>query len=176
MNTNHWRFLTHYLAGLGLTMGAAHALEMPQKLAYSPELYTAVNSTLYRYFAVVGGFVMVAGILAAAVLAYRVRGEASFGWTLAGAVCLAVSFGLWLALVAPVNGAVAEVTRAAPEAVPALWFRLRGRWEYGHLASFVAWLAGFKLLLWATVRQIPNPTGAASFQPEAARHSRRSPA
>ena len=50
-----WQFITLVLAALGLTMTSAHVLEMPQKLAYSPELYAAVNTTLYRYFAIVGG-------------------------------------------------------------------------------------------------------------------------
>jgi hypothetical protein len=36
-----------------------------------------------------------------------------------------------------VNGEVAEALRSAPEFVPAVWMRLRNRWEYGHVAGFV---------------------------------------
>ena len=49
-----WRFLTLVLAALALTMTSAHVLELPQKMAYPPDLYAAVNTTLYRYFATVG--------------------------------------------------------------------------------------------------------------------------
>jgi hypothetical protein len=49
------RFVTLLLTALALTMTSAHVLEMPQKMHYEAELYSAVNTTLYRYFAVVGG-------------------------------------------------------------------------------------------------------------------------
>jgi hypothetical protein len=45
------RFVTLLLTALALTMTSAHVLEMH----YEAELYSAVNTTLYRYFAVVGG-------------------------------------------------------------------------------------------------------------------------
>jgi hypothetical protein len=35
-------------------MTTAHVLEMPRKLSYSIELYTAVNSSMYLYFAIFG--------------------------------------------------------------------------------------------------------------------------
>jgi len=37
-------------------MTSAHVLEMSQKMAYCAELYSAVNTTLYRYFSIVGAF------------------------------------------------------------------------------------------------------------------------
>ena len=49
------RFIVLLLAALTLTMEAAHVLELPQKMRYAPGLYSAVNSTMYRYFALVGG-------------------------------------------------------------------------------------------------------------------------
>jgi hypothetical protein len=42
-----WQFMTLVLAALGLTMTSAQVLEMPQKMAYIAELYSAVNTTLY---------------------------------------------------------------------------------------------------------------------------------
>ena len=50
-------FWTLMLAALGMSMGAAHVLELPAKMAYDAETYTTVNSTLYRQFAYVGGTV-----------------------------------------------------------------------------------------------------------------------
>lgn len=143
-----WRFITLMLAALMLTMTSAHVLELPQKMTYDAQLYAAVNTTLYRYFAVVGGFYTVGSILAAFLLAFLVRKRRpAFRWTLAGALCLSAAFGTWLALVAPVNNEVADALRTAPESVPAVWMRLRERWEYGHAVGFVVTLIGFGLLV-----------------------------
>ena len=62
------QFITLVLAALGLTMTSAHVLEMPQRWRYSAELYSAVNTTLYRYFAIVGGVYQVGGIVSAWIL------------------------------------------------------------------------------------------------------------
>jgi hypothetical protein len=53
----------------------------------------------------------------------------------------------WLALVAPVNAQVAAALRSSPETVPALWMRLRARWEYGHAIGFIIQLLGFGALV-----------------------------
>jgi hypothetical protein len=45
--------------------------------------------------------------------------------TLIGFFCLLLAFGVWLAVVAPVNSDVAHALRSAPESVPMLWLRLR---------------------------------------------------
>lgn len=152
-----WRFITLVLTALSLTMESAHVLELPQKLQYDAQLYAAVNTTLYRYFAIVGGAYQLGSIVAAAVLAWLVRQRGrSFGWTLAGALCLLAAFGVWLAVVAPVNAEVAEALSSAPESVPMLWMRLRQRWEYGHAAGFVIQLAGLGALLWSVLLDIPQ--------------------
>ena len=64
-----WRFITLLLAALALTMESAHVLELPQKMRYDAQMYAAVNTTLYRYFAMVGGVYQVGSIVAAAVIA-----------------------------------------------------------------------------------------------------------
>ncbi|MGH7824442.1 MAG: anthrone oxygenase family protein [Candidatus Binatia bacterium] len=126
-------------------------------MAYEAELYSAVNTTLYRYFAIVGGFYTIASIIAAFVLAYLVRKHRpSFLWTLAGACCLLLAFVSWLVLVAPVNAEVAEAMTSAPDSVPAVWMRLRDRWEYGHATGFVITLAGLSLLLISILVDTPK--------------------
>jgi hypothetical protein len=143
-----WRCLTIVLAALALTMESAHVLELPQKMQYDVQMYTAVNATLYRYFAIVGGVYQVGSIVLAAILTFLVRKRRpSFGWTLAGACCLLLAFGTWLAVVAPVNGQVAEAFRSAPESVPAVWMQLRTQWEYGHAAGFIVQLVGLCALV-----------------------------
>ncbi|MCF8061166.1 MAG: hypothetical protein K9M82_01500 [Deltaproteobacteria bacterium] len=36
-----WRFITLLLAALGLTLGAAHVLELPPRMQYDAEMYAA---------------------------------------------------------------------------------------------------------------------------------------
>jgi hypothetical protein len=155
MALNVWRFLALLLAALALTMESAHVLELPQKLHYDAQMYAAVNDTLYRYFALVGGAYQAGSIAAAAALAFLVRRRRhSFPWTLAGAVLLALAFAVWLAVVQPVNVEIGDVGRSAPDAVPVAWARLRGRWEWGHAAGFVLQLGGFCALLISALVEI----------------------
>jgi hypothetical protein len=152
-----WRCITIVLAALALTMESAHVLELPQKMQYDAQMYTAVNATLYRYFAIVGGIYEVGSIVMAAVLAFLVRKRRpSFGWTLTGAGCLLLAFGIWLAVVAPVNSQVAEAFRSAPESVPTVWTRLRNQWEYGHAAGFIVQLVGLCALVLSVLVETPQ--------------------
>ena len=143
-----WRCITIVLAALALTMESAHMLELPQKMQYDAQMYAAVNTTLYRYFAIVGGVYQVSSIVMAAVLTFLVRKRRpSFGWTLTGACGLLLAFGIWLAVVAPVNSQVSEALRSAPESVPTVWIRLCHQWEYGHVAGFIVQLVGLCALV-----------------------------
>ena len=152
-----WRFITLLLAALALTMESAHVLELPQKMQYDAQMYSAVNTTLYRYFAIIGGVYQVGSIVAAAILVFLVRKRRpSFRWTLSGALCLLLAFGLWLTVVAPVNGEVAEALRTAPASVPAVWMRLRNRWEYGHTAGFGVQLVGLCTLMLSVLVETPK--------------------
>ena len=153
MGLRRLRFATLLLAALSLTMESAHVLELPQKMQYDAALYTAVNSTMYRYFAIVGAVYQVGSILLAGVLAYRLRGRGSvLRWTVAGAALLLLAFAVWLLVVAPVNAQISEATRLHAD-VPALWMQLRPRWEYGHATGFVLQLAGFSALLWSVLKE-----------------------
>ena len=155
-----WRFFTIVLAALALTMTSAHVLELPQKMRYDQQLYSAVNTTLYRYFATVGGIYSMGSIVAAGVLTYLSRNRGpTFRWSLAGTLLLVLWFISWLALVAPVNNQIAAALEAAPETVPALWMQLRGRWEYGHAAGFAIQLVGFCALVISVLVETPERVG-----------------
>lgn len=151
------RFVTLLLAALGLTMGAAHGLELVPKLQYDDRLYLEVTRSLYRFYGLVGGPIQLAAFVAAGFLSFRVRGRPSFRLTLAGALCLGLSLGVWLAWVQPVNAAWGQVlaTGTDAEALDA-YARLRDRWEYGHVAAFAAWLAGVSLLLLSVLKDTPG--------------------
>ncbi len=166
MHIRIWRFATIMLASLSLTMTSAHVLELPQKMAYDAQMYSAVNTTLYRYFAIVGAIYTLGSIIAAFVLTYLVRKHrTSFRWTLSGALCLLLAFATWLSLVAPVNEVIADALRSAPETVPALWMQLRERWEYGHATGFVITLAGVCLLVISILADTPNERSAPDGAP-----------
>src|SRR5215218_10447350 len=94
-----WRFVTLVWVALALTMTSAHVLELPQKMQYDAALYSAVNTTLYRQFATVGGVYSVGQILAAGLLAFAVRRRPrAYHWTLAGTALLVLWFVSWLVL------------------------------------------------------------------------------
>jgi hypothetical protein len=143
-----WRFVTLLLAALALSLTSAHVLEMPQKLAYPPELYAAVNTTLYRYFAIVGGVYSIGAILAAGGLVLVLRGRPQARrWAAAGTLFLLLWLASWLAIVVPVNAEVATALADAPERVPAIWIEHRVRWEWGHALGFAFKLLAFCALV-----------------------------
>src|SRR5258708_4286095 len=91
-----FRFIALVLGALALTMESAQVLELAQKLQYSAEMYAAVNSTLYRYFAIVGSAYQIGAVLAAGLLAFFLRRHRRvYRWTLAGAVLLLLAFVAW---------------------------------------------------------------------------------
>ena len=141
------RFIVLLLASLTLTMEAAHVLELPQKMSYSPELYAAVNSTMYRYFALIGGPLTVLMLLTGAALVVASRHRAGFRWTLGGVLAYYVAFAVWLAVVSPVNSTVAAAAATDPASLPRLWMALRARWESGHALGFLLELLGLISLL-----------------------------
>jgi hypothetical protein len=146
------RLTTLILAALGLAPGAAHVLELPVKMAYTPELYMAVTSTLYAWFGSVGAACQVGALASACWLAYRSRALPSFRPALFGAFALAASLAIWGAAVAPVNAEWAQLIKAGSDALPDAYARLRPRWEYGHVAAFAAWFAGYVLLQLSVLR------------------------
>jgi hypothetical protein len=147
------------LTALGLAPGAAHVMELPVKLGYSPDFYAQVTSTLYALYGVAGGTIQVAVALSVAALAWRLRRTPAKGLALASAAALCISLALWGSLVAPVNALWADVPRSTAEEFAAAYARLRPRWEFGHVAAFVAWLAGWFGLVTVAMRQPPSDAG-----------------
>ncbi|NLC55915.1 MAG: hypothetical protein GX774_03650 [Armatimonadetes bacterium] len=129
---------------------------MPQKLRYDAQLYSAVNTTLYRYFAIVGGVYSMGAILAAIILVVLLREHRrAFVWAAAGTALYLLWFVSWLTLVAPVNREIASALEVAPGSVAELWLKLRARWEYGHAVGFVLELMGFCALVISVLVDTP---------------------
>ena len=61
------------LAALTMGLAFAHTLELPKKLAYEVATWTQLQHGRYRYFAMVGGPLEVATVIAAVVFALRAR-------------------------------------------------------------------------------------------------------
>lgn len=142
-------FITLLLAALGLVMGGAHVLELAPKLAYSPQLYEEVTSTLYAYYGIAGAIVQVLAVLVAWGLGVAVHGRPEARTVRMGASALTLSLGLWFVLVQPVNRRWASLGTGSTRAVIDAYAHGRARWEWGHVAAFVAWLLGTTLLIWA---------------------------
>ena len=157
MPFRHLRFVVLLAAALTLTMEAAHVLELPQKMQYEPEMYAAVNSTMYRYFALVGGPLTILTLVTGAALVIALRNRPGFRWTLVGVLAYFVAFGVWLAVVQPVNSTVASAAATEPASLPQLWMTLRARWEYGHLTGFILELVGLASLLWSVLVRQTGP-------------------
>ncbi|MFC3282653.1 hypothetical protein [Litchfieldella rifensis] len=148
-----WWLVTLLIAALGLVMGGAHVLELPVRMQYEPEFYMQVTSTLYLYFGLAGGPIQVIAFVAAAMLTWLLRHHVAFRSTLAGSVCLGLSLVLWFLLVQPVNAAWADALQTGSADAVQAYAQLRSRWEYGHVAAFVAWCLGFTLLLNGLLRE-----------------------
>ena len=75
----------------------------------------------------------------------------------AGSVAVAATPG---GIVAPVNATWADARHASPEDLVASYAALRNRWEFGHLAAFIAWCTGWVGLVSATVDRAPRPVAS----------------
>jgi hypothetical protein len=155
-----WWSITLILAALGLVMGGAHVLELPVRLYYDPALYMQVTRSLYRYYGFVGGPIQILAFLSAAVLVWLVRARSAFRSTLMGTLCIALSLLLWLLLVQPVNIAWADALRANHAEAVQAYTQLRSRWEYGHVSAFIAWFAGFILLVRGVLQEVGGAPSA----------------
>jgi hypothetical protein len=97
-----WYFLTLTLTSLLMGTSFAHTLEMPAKMNVDGQLWRTFQHTLYPYFAYVGAPVEIGAIVASAVLSYLVRAHRRpFYPALAGTMCLALAFFVWLGLPIP---------------------------------------------------------------------------
>lgn len=144
-------FLALLFSALGLAPGAAHVLEMPVKLGYTPEQYLAVTSTLYAFFGLVGAAIQIAALALTGVLAYLSRGLPAFRAAIAALIFLILSLVAWGTLVAPVNAQWGEAIKSSLPTLPSLYAELRPRWEYGHAAAFAFWLLGYCCLQWFAI-------------------------
>jgi hypothetical protein len=124
------QFAAILTTALALVPGAAHALEMPNKMRL-PRIEYLIVQRLYRGWQFVGIFVV--GALASTIwLAVLSRSAAA--WVAAG--CIAGTQVVFWIVTFPVNRRTGNWTRVADD-----WVTLRKRWEFSHAASAVLNLA-----------------------------------
>ncbi|MEX2496691.1 MAG: hypothetical protein WD448_11415 [Woeseia sp.] len=145
------------LTALGLIPGGARLLEMPPRLLYDAQMYMDVTLTLYPLYGSVAAIIQIFAIVAAALLTFLTRKRRIFPVALTGTLCLIVSVAIWFFVVGPVNALWMEAAAAAPGTAPELFLELRSRWEYGHLAAFLAWFVGYCLILYSAFLYRPHP-------------------
>lgn len=145
------RILAIVLAALAMGMHLAHALELLPKRQWAPELYLAVQSTLYRWFGIIGPVLEIGALIAVLCLGLRLRKQgAASRLVFSSAAAIAVALLVWAAAVLPAN--MQLVAWLASGVAPADWMRWRDQWQFAQSFIFVLHLAGFTALV-ASVAQ-----------------------
>ncbi len=117
------------LTAIALAPGAAHVLELPNKLPMHRDEYLTVQR-VYRGWAYLG-IVVVAALAATLWFALVADGPAEAPAVIAFCAVLATQIVFWV-FTFPVNRRTRDWTRA-----PENWRKLRDRWELSHAASAV---------------------------------------
>lgn len=154
MSIRTLRFVTVLLAALAMAMKLTHAFELLPKLRWSPDLYLAVQTSLYRVFARVGPFLEVGALLAVGTLAVRLRAEPAFRLTLIALLAIFASLNVWLIVVLPASSQIGDW--AATGLLPADWTYWRNRWQFGQAATFVLHLCAFSALIASILGDTPD--------------------
>jgi Domain of unknown function (DUF1772) len=167
-----WRLITIIFAALTMGTAYCHVLELPAKMGYDGSLYTMINQSLYWGFGHIGGFIEGATVfLAAPILSFLVRKQQpAFQWTLAGTICLALAFVVFLVFTEPMNR---EIFQWTSQSGPADWTQVRNQWEYSHATRFVLQLIGLGALLISILVEIPIEHFRDRITPEAAQLTKR---
>jgi hypothetical protein len=155
MTTKTWRFIALLLAALTMGMHFAHVLELQAKLQWGPELYLAVQTSLYGLFGSLGPVLEVGALIAVSILAYLVRHKRPvFIPTLASAVAIALALIVWLVVVMPANTQIG--LWQASGVTPSDWTHWRDQWQFGQAAIFAIHLVGFSALLRSITMETPT--------------------
>jgi len=115
--------------------GWAHLLELSQKMLLSREDYLMVQQ-IYRGWALLG-IPVVGALISSIALTSILRNEGMpFYFSLAAALCVALSLVVFFLFILPVNKTTQNWTT-----LPEGWEALRRQWEYSHAASAFLYFA-----------------------------------
>lgn len=148
------RFVVLVLAALTVGMKFAHVLELAPKLEWNADLYFPVQTSLYRLYGTIGPVLDVGAVLTTGLLAFMLRGQRGFRYTLTAVGFMIVSLIIWLIVVAPASMLINQWTTT--NAVPADWMMLRNQWQFGQTGSFLFDLSGFCTLVISLIAEVSD--------------------
>jgi hypothetical protein len=139
-------FAAVFSCGLALVPGAAHAMELPNKIHLSRQDYL-IAQKLYRGWQFVAPVVILALVSTALLIVRAASAEpAPKAAALVAFLCIAATQAVFWAFTFPVNRATSNWTEAPPQ-----WEALRRRWEYSHATSAVLNVVAFASALLAVL-------------------------
>jgi hypothetical protein len=122
-------FLAIVLTALAFAPGAAHVLELPNKLGMSGEQYLVVQGVYRGWWSL--GLLLIAALAANATLAVTVRSQTTpFMLALSATFAIIAALTIFFVWTYPVNQVTANWTQLTFE-----WRSLRSQWEFSHAAS-----------------------------------------
>jgi len=146
MRLSTHRLVAVLLAALAMGMHLAHALELLPKRQWPPQLYLAVQSSLYSLFGIIGPVLEVGALVAVGALAWRLGGATPAARrTLWSAAAIVLALATWAVFVLPANMHLGAWE--ASSAMPMDWMRWRDQWQFAQAFIFVLHLAGFTSLV-----------------------------
>ncbi|EIE01058.1 hypothetical protein [Leptospira licerasiae] len=148
------RFFALILAALTLGMRFAHVMEAAPKLHWEAELYFQVQTSLYKYFAILGPVVQIGSILLIFTIAYLSKGTKSFRYTILSAFSFIFSLGVWFLFVAPAASQIKEWT--VTHTIPEHWNSIRSAWQFGQVGAFSFDFIAFCLLASSVVSRMDD--------------------
>lgn len=140
MVLNALRFFSVMLSAVAMAGGFAHLLALPNKMPLEIDEYRTVQQ-IYRGWALLG--VPIFGALATTlVLALMERRRPKVcALTLAAALCISISLGIFFLFTFPANQETANWT-----ILPDNWQALRQQWEYSHAVGALLYFAALGTL------------------------------
>jgi hypothetical protein len=165
MNRNALCLSSLLFAALAMGMHLAHALELAPKLQWPAELYFEVQTSLYRWFGVIGPVLEVLALVSVAALTFVSRRDRTrFRLVAVSPAMLVSGLIVWTTMVAPAHRGLNSWLLL--QELPVDWVQLRARWQYGQAAIFALHLVGFCALAYAIAkgpladgRQTPGDAG-----------------
>ena len=154
MNLAPLRLFAVVLAALAMGMHLAHAFELWPKRQWPPELYLAVQSSLYKLFGTIGPVLEVGALILVSVLAWSVRKRPVVRRTAFSAAMIALSLLTWAAFVLPANMHLGAWQSSG--AMPADWMHWRDQWQFAQAGIFFLHLAGFTSLVSTMAGESPR--------------------
>lgn len=152
MNTKLLRTLAIVFAALAMGMHLAHALELFPKLHWPPDLYIAVQSSLYTVFGAIGPVLEIGALIFVSLLVRRFWSKPSMRTPpLISATSIVLTLLVWVFVVLPAN--IHLSSWALSHVTPSDWERWRDQWQFGQTFIFVLHVVGFASLTVGSVRQ-----------------------